>query len=174
VKPFPLLITKRLLLRQLEETDDTAISALRSDERVNKYLDRPKQTGIEEAKAFIKKINDGIAQGKSFYWAICLHDHPALIGAICLWNFSGDKTTAELGYELHTDFQGQGLMDEAVKKVIQYSFDTVKIKMLEACTHKDNEGSTRLLLKNNFKLDSGKKNKDNADNLIYRLESFGD
>jgi ribosomal-protein-alanine N-acetyltransferase len=170
-KIFPILTTERLLLRQLEEADDIPISTLRSDESINKYIDRPKQSSIEEAKAFIKKISDGTAQGKSFYWAICLKNNPALIGTICLWNFSDDRTTAELGYELHPKFQGQGIMNEAVKSVIKFSFDTIKLKTLEAYTHKDNESSTRLLLKNNFKLDASKKDEYNTDYVIYILRN---
>ena len=93
--PFPTLSTPRLLLRQLAETDDAAIFLLRSDDRVNKFLDRPKPNSMEEASAFIKKINDAITNNKSFYWAITLKDEPGLIGTICIWNISTDRKSAE-------------------------------------------------------------------------------
>ena len=38
--PFPILKTDRLILRQLVNTDDKEIFALRSDDNVNRYLDR--------------------------------------------------------------------------------------------------------------------------------------
>ena len=52
---FPELKTERLLLRQLKETDANAIFLIRSNEAVNKYIDRPKTSTIAEASLFIKK-----------------------------------------------------------------------------------------------------------------------
>ena len=53
--PFPKLVTDRLILRQLSENDNKEIFSLRSDERVNKYLDRQVQSSSDEAIEFIKK-----------------------------------------------------------------------------------------------------------------------
>lgn len=164
-----ILTTERLTLRQLQNSDDIAISSLRSDDSVNKYIDRPKQTSEAEAKAFIKRINEGIKQNKWIYRAICLKDSQELIGTICVWKFSEDKLTAELGYELNPTFQGQGLMNEAVNCIIQFSFETLGIKTLEACVHKGNTKSAQVLVKNNFKLDGNRKDKENKNNLIFIL-----
>ncbi|PCH66465.1 MAG: GNAT family N-acetyltransferase [Bacteroidetes bacterium] len=169
-KPFPILTTERLTLRQLKDTDNFAISSLRSDDRINKYIDRPKQTNLDQAKAFIVKIKDGIKQNKSIYWVVCLRDDPNLVGTICLWNFSDDKTCAELGYELTQYSQGKGLMDEALKCVLNYSFHTLGLNKIEAYTHKDNVSSTRMLIKNNFKQAPDRIDLDNSNNLIYYLE----
>lgn len=150
--PFPELATARLTLRQLVETDDKNIFLLRSDERVNKFIDRPKAISIESAQAFIYNINDGIANDKWFYWAICLKDDIDLVGTICLWNFSKDRSTAEIGYELFPKFQGRGIMNEALKAVIEFAIEKLKLKKIIAFTHKENESSTKLLMKNNFRL----------------------
>jgi ribosomal-protein-alanine N-acetyltransferase len=167
--PFPVLSTERLTLRQLTDADDLAIFALRSDDIVNRYIDRPKQTSIDEVKAFILKINNGIKQNKWIYWAICLKDKPNLIGTICLWNFSNDKTNAEIGYELNPEFQGQGLMNEALRSIINYGIQTIGLQKIDAYTHKENDSSTRLLVMNNFKLDRDRKDEENINNIIYSL-----
>ncbi len=164
---FPTLFTQRLVLRQLEETDDEAIFSIRSNDYVNRYIGRPKQTRIEEARAFITMINNGIAGNQSFYWGISLKGNPSLIGTICLWNFSADRKKAELGYELHPDFQGRGIMSEAVKKVISFAFDSLGLSLLEANSHKENTSSTKLLLKNNFIEQQDKKDSENPYNVIY-------
>jgi [ribosomal protein S5]-alanine N-acetyltransferase len=67
-----LLHTSRLLLRPLKETDEDFIYSLRSNEQVNKFIDRAPAKNIEDARAFIKKINDGLAENKSYYWGIVL------------------------------------------------------------------------------------------------------
>src|ERR1700746_1033185 len=69
------LDTTRLLLRQLKETDVSAIYSLRSNEQVNQFIDRPTAKNPEEAKAFIQKISDGIAENKSYYWGITLKEN---------------------------------------------------------------------------------------------------
>ena len=99
--PFPNLSTERLTLRQLNLQDDNEIFFLRSDERVLKYLVIPKANSIEEARAFIHKINNGSA-----YWAICLKNETKLIGTICFWNISKEENKAEIGYVLHPGYQG--------------------------------------------------------------------
>jgi len=67
---------------------------------------------------FINRINAGIAKGDWVYWAITLLGNPKLVGTICLWNISKANYVAEVGYELHPDFQGKGIAQDALAKVI--------------------------------------------------------
>ena len=168
-KSFPILKTERLVLKQLCENDKAAIFLLRSDERVNKYIDRPQQQSIDEALAFINKINMAIEQNQSVYWAISLKNNAELIGTICLWNFSADHQTAELGYELSPTFQGQGIMNEAIEAVLKYAFEIIELESIVAYTHKDNSSSIKLLEKNGFKWEVDKIDEENSSNLIYSL-----
>ena len=172
ITTFPILKTERLTLRQLKDTDDLATSSLRSNNSVNKYIARSKQTTVDQAQAFIAKINDGINQNRSLYWAICLKEYPDLIGTICLWNFSNDKTCAEIGYELSPASQGKGLMDEALKCVLDYGFHSLGINTIEAFTHRDNVASARMLVKNKFEHAPVRIDVDNSNNHIYCL-AFG-
>lgn len=149
--PFPQLTTDRLLLRQLSLKDAEKIFALRSDEVVNKYLDRPAATSVEEAKAFINKINSGIQANQSMYWAICFKDQPELVGTICMWNFSEEENKAEIGYELLPQFHGKGIMQEAFSKVVAYGFQTLELSRIEAWTTIQNNGSKKILERNHFK-----------------------
>jgi ribosomal-protein-alanine N-acetyltransferase len=168
--PFPVLSTDRLILRQLTESDDLAIFQLRSNEAVNQYIERPVPSHIDEARAFIQKINDAIGRNESVYWSICLSENDGLVGTVCLWNFSDDMTTAELGYELMPAFQGQGIMNESIKAVISYAFETLKFEKLEAFTHKENIQSAKLLLKNNFVPYPRRIDESNFNNIVYILK----
>lgn len=149
--PFPHLETDRLHLRQLSLNDEKEIYFLRTDEAVNKYLDRPRATSLGDAQTFIEKINEGIINDKSLYWAICLKNKAGLIGTVCLWNLSLEEQRAELGYELMPQYQGKGYMQEAILSVINYGFQTLQLKIFDACPKKGNDKSIRLLEKNNFK-----------------------
>ena len=148
---FPVLKTERLTLRQLTSSDDKEIFALRSDDNVNKYLDRKPSKSIDDAKNFIQTINENIQRNNSIYWAITLNGTDKLIGTICLFDFSKDNLKAEIGYELLPDFQGKGIMQEATSKVIDFGVQHIGLNSIEAYTHSENQNSTRLLEKLNFK-----------------------
>ena len=148
--PFPILTTERLTLRQLSTNDGQNIFALRSDTEINKYLYRQASKTIEDAINFINKINDSIKKNVSLYWAITLTNTKIFVGTICLFEFSNEKNKCEIGYELLTNFQGQGIMKEATGKVIDYAFQTMRLQKIEAFTHNGNRNSTKLLEKFGF------------------------
>ncbi len=162
--PFPNLSTERLLLRQVYNEDDNEIFFLRSDERVMEFIDRPLVKDIKEVHEFINKITNGINNNEWIYWAVTLSNSPKLIGTVCLWNFNSEGSEAEIGYELHPDYQGKGIMQEAVKVVINYGFNTLKLNLISAYTHQDNSKSTMLLKKNGFVF-----YKKSEDSFIYNL-----
>ncbi len=167
--PFPSFTTERLTLRQLHESDAEAIAVLRSNDIVNQYIDRAKGKSVEEALDFIHKMNVGFKRNQNLYWAICLKDSAAFIGTCCMWSFSPDNSTAEMGYELHPSYHRKGLIHEAVQPLIQYAFEKLGLQKLEAYTHRDNLGSIRLLQKNNFKQTERVDTK-NANNIVFVLE----
>ncbi|MDF2430757.1 MAG: [ribosomal protein S5]-alanine N-acetyltransferase [Mucilaginibacter sp.] len=153
--PFQTLTTDRLILRDLRTDDVADLIILRSDKRVNKYLDRPKTITDNDAKAFIKKIHAGINKKEWFYWAISLRNSDKLIGTICLWHIDKDNDSAEIGYEMHPDFQGKGLMYEAIATIIDFGFILLKLKKIIAFVNPANKRSVRLLEKHNFNRDKG-------------------
>jgi len=171
--PFPILKTERLTLRQLVVNDEQEIFTLRSDNEINKYLDRQLSNTIKDARNFINKVNENIDKNDSLYWAITLSDKNKLIGTICLFGFSNDNYKCEIGYELLTNFQGQGIMKEAVEKVIDYAFNTIKVQKIEAFLHRDNQNSIKLLEKFSFK-NSNEPDKTNPNLICYYLTNSVD
>jgi len=165
---FPILTTERLTLRQVSLDDQDDIFALRSDPEINKYLDRQPCRTNEDAITFINRVNDNFNLGESYYWAITLTDTKTLVGSVCLFDFSAEGNSCEMGYELKIEFQGRGLMKEAVQVVIDYAFQTLKVKKILACTHDGNQKSTTLLLKFNFKK-SPEADKLNPDLTVFTL-----
>ncbi|HNR17420.1 MAG TPA: GNAT family N-acetyltransferase [Chitinophagaceae bacterium] len=161
-------MTERLLLRRLSEADAHDILMLRSNEQVNQFLDRPACIDLEAAKNFIAKIEKGIANNESLYWVITLKGNDKLIGTICLWNFEADKMQAEIGFELHPDFQGKGVMQEAIAKVIDYSFSELKLSVVTGLTNPANLLSIKVLERNNFLRDENYTwvNKEDAEDLF--------
>ena len=144
---FPTLKTKRLTLRQLSLNDEHEIFILRSDSEINKYLDRQMSNTVDDARNFINKVNEN----NLLYWAITFSNKNILIGTICLFSFSEENNKCEIGYELLPDFQRQGIMKEAIEKIIDYAFNIIKVQKIEAVPHKGNNSSINLLEKLSFK-----------------------
>ncbi len=149
-KPFPALSTERLHLRQVKLEDDNEIFFLRSDDRVMKYLDRPKAKTIDDARQFITSIGVGIDKNESITWAISLKNESKLIGTIGYWRIVKEHFRAEIGFILHPHFQGKGIMQEAIIKILNYGFDVMKLHSIEANVNPDNTASIKLLERNNF------------------------
>ena len=167
LQTFPILISERLILRKLSKNDSAEILRLRSDPEVNKFLDRKPSKTVQDALNFINSIIEN-ESGELFYWAIIKTGEDKLIGTICLFDFLDDVKKCEIGYELLTEYHGQGIMIEAAKKVIEYATKTLELKTIEALTHKENQSSTKLLRKLNFKkLDDVVE--DNPNLILFRL-----
>ena len=148
--PFPQLETGRLILRKVETSDDAAIFRLRSDPRVMKHIGRPLATSIEDARTLIRRFIDDIENNAGITWAITMKNDPVLIGTIGFWKVLPEHSRAEIGYLLDCEFQGKGIMDEALKLVTEYGFNTMKLHSIEADTSPANLASRKLLEKNKF------------------------
>lgn len=164
--PFPNLQTQRFILRQLRIEDENEIFALRSDEGVAKYLDRPKANSIDDARQFIQKINKSISKNELIYWAITPEVNSKLIGTICLWKISTEQSKAEVGFELLPDHQGKGVIQEVLPKIIDFVFKTIKLRSIEGEVDPNNLKSVILLEKHSFVLIRKAKN-----TVVYSLSN---
>lgn len=171
--PFPVLKTERLTLRQLSVNDEQAIFILRSDAEINKYLDRKRAETHDDARLFIHTVNDYVQKNASLYWAITFKGKSELLGTICLYGFSDERVQCEIGYELLPEFQRQGIMQEAADAVVDYAFNTIGVKRLEAFFHRDNQRSAKLLEKLSFS-SSNMPDTENPDLICYYLNSPDD
>ena len=84
------------------------------------------------------------------------------------FQLSDENDKCEIGYELLTNFQGQGIMKEALEKVIDYAFNTIKVKKIEAFFHRDNQRSIKLLEKLSFR-NSNEPDKTNPELICFNL-----
>jgi ribosomal-protein-alanine N-acetyltransferase len=149
-KPFPEITTERLLLRQINDRDVNEIFFLRSDERVMRFIDKAPAETLDDAYEFIRKIAGLEESADAVTWAICLKEYPRLIGTIVFWNIKKEHYRAEIGYTLHPDHWGKGIMQEAFVEVVKYGFNVMKLHSIEANVNPGNAASIRLLERNKF------------------------
>jgi [ribosomal protein S5]-alanine N-acetyltransferase len=159
IRSFQLLHTPRLLLRELREEDADSVYELRSDEKVNEFIDRPRAVNVDDGLAFILLIKRNIVEKNVFYWAMELKEDMQMAGTICLWNFSEDRKAAEIGFELLPSFQGKGLASEALEAVLHFGFEQLELQTVLAWFHRNNQASARLLSAKGFKQDQDEEEK---------------
>jgi ribosomal-protein-alanine N-acetyltransferase len=165
--PFTNLITNRLILRELQASDADQIFRMRTDARVNEFLDRGPTKSIDESLKFINNILKAQNNQDSVMWAITLKNEPKLIGTVVYWHIVKDRDKAELGYEMLPEYFGQGIMREALTGVIRFGFEAMQLKIIVAETRMDNLRSINALEKCGFE----ETRKTDGGYLIYQLSS---
>jgi DNA-3-methyladenine glycosylase II len=148
--PFPRVETKNLILRRMNYCDINDLFKMRKDAGMNEYIDVKVDVDTDETKAYIDKMNKGIDDNKWIIWAIEHKLQKRVIGTISIWNIDDKQETGELGYGIIPDFQGKGLMIEALLNVVNYGFSVMKLKTLDAYTEEHNVKSIKLLKRCNF------------------------
>jgi ribosomal-protein-alanine N-acetyltransferase len=149
--PFPELTTSRLLLRRLKKEDAPDLFLLRSDEKVLQYIGREPAVSVIEVEKFIEKIQTAQQNNESILWGIAFADKPGIIiGTMCYWRLQPENYRAEIGYALRPEYWGKGIITEAINKVVEYGFNTMKLHSIEARTTPANVASGLVLEKTGF------------------------
>jgi len=149
--PCPSITTERLLIRQITQADAPNLFALRTDERVMQYVNRPRPQSVEHIKNLITQMNQMIAENISINWGIFLQTAPQnLLGMISFHRIEKEHYRAEIGYILHPNYWGQGIVSEGIKGLLAFGFNEMGLNSIEAHIRPENGASRQVLLKNHF------------------------
>ena len=149
-EPFPIIQTEHLVLRRISISDVAEIFNMRSDTRVMKYIDRPIAESLDDALILIAKIDESLSLNDGITWGIALNENQELIGTIGFWRIDKPNYRAEIGYLMKMEWQGKGLMQEAMSVVISYGFGNMQLHSIEANVNPENILSKKILEKNGF------------------------
>lgn len=144
--PFPTLETDRLLLRRYTPEDAADVFSYRSNADAMKHIAKPLQTTLADAKQMLEKINNMVNTNEGIGWAITLKGQPKkVIGGCSFHVIQKEHYRAEIGYMLHPDYWRKGIVSEAVKALIAYGFQEMKLHSIEAHIDPTNTGSEKVL-----------------------------
>jgi [ribosomal protein S5]-alanine N-acetyltransferase len=90
------------------------------------------------------------AQGVQ-YWPIFLLATDEHVGCAGLRPYKPEARIFELGFHLRREFWGQGLAEEAGRRLIRHAFEALGAKGLFAGHHQENAASRRVLEKLGFR-----------------------
>lgn len=148
--PFPVLETKRLILKEICSVDAQHLYEILCDPEVAKYDYLYPVDTVEKAGLFIKKYHSELTSGEEITWGLYLKTLGKLIGTCCLGSFDQETLRAEVGYALLRCEWNKGYGTEAVDKIVDFGFEFMGLNRIEATITPGNEGSVRLLEKANF------------------------
>ena len=148
--PFKNLETQRLLLRRLNKDDVNEVLELRGNPETMKFIPRPLAKTKEDAMVHIDMIEDKIVNNIGINWAITLKGNPKMLGIIGHYRISAENHRCEMGYMILPQYQGKGIVSEAIDVVLEYGFNDLQMHSIEAVIDPDNKASERVLQKNGF------------------------
>lgn len=147
--PFPVIETKRLILRRIILEDLDAYFTLRTNVNAMKHICQKIPTR-EETQTKILRINEMINMNDGMAWAICMKTDNLMIGTASFHKVIKEHYRAEIGYMLHPDFWQQGIITEALESIIHYGFNAMNLHSIEAQIDPANIGSAQVLKKFKF------------------------
>ncbi|TDW83757.1 GNAT family N-acetyltransferase [Kribbella sp. VKM Ac-2566] len=146
-RPAYPLLTERLELRphRMDDLDD--LFAFHSRPEVVRYTPWPVRNRKETRAALERKLPQGelTADGQWLVLAIELRETGTVIGEVLLkWASEADRQ-GEIGFALHTDYQGKGLAAEAAREMLRVGFEELGLHRIVAILDDRNTASARLL-----------------------------
>lgn len=170
---FPTLSTARLLLRAPRPDDATAFRAILLAPGVTRFSnwpDRPTQAQCERFLRWMSKLHSG---RKGCGWMIESRESGRLAGAIRYNRIDRKWKCAEIGYELHPELWGQGLMTEAAEAAVACGHEALRINRIEAWTLPGNPASDRVLEKVGFRYEGTLRQKAWFKGAFHDFRMFG-
>ncbi|MFK5959708.1 MAG: GNAT family protein [Lutibacter sp.] len=133
----------------------------RTKELINEMLTYSKEEQMlffgfstkEQLTYKLKRIEEALSKENVNYQIFDLVEkkNKIVIGSCGFHNWIKNHERSEIGYEIHKQYQNQGYMSEAIKKVINYGFQEMNLNRIEALIDPMNENSIRIVTKNGFK-----------------------
>ncbi len=139
-----ILQTERLIIRPVSDQDLNDVHQLQSLPEITRFntADIPKNNQETEAV-----LSDWISDPNHLIFAIETADAAKFIGLIGIKLGREKYRNAEIWFKIYSEFWNKGFTTEAVKRIIRFGFEELKLHRIEAGCAVENTGSIRVLEK---------------------------
>ena len=142
---IPTLYTERLSLRAMHPIDAEDMFDYAKRPEVTKYLLWREHESISFTRDYLIYIGRRYALGDFYDWAIIDRESRKMIGTCGFTKIDTANNSAEIGYVLNPDFHRRGFGSEAVKRILKFGFEELKLNRIEARFMQGNEASLALM-----------------------------
>ncbi|GAB6885250.1 GNAT family acetyltransferase [Streptococcus equinus ATCC 33317] len=171
---LPDVETERLYLRQRLVSDAEDIFAYASLPEVTWLAGFPPAESVAEEENYLENImpKRWIEQNIPAGYGICLKGSNKVIGSVD-FNHRHADDVFEMGYLLHPDYWGQGIMSEAAHALLEVGFNLVDLHKIEIECYSYNKASQRVAEKLGFTLESKIRDRKDAQGKRCDLLRYG-
>jgi [ribosomal protein S5]-alanine N-acetyltransferase len=155
VHPHPTLATKRLHLRRFEPRDVAGLHACFGDADAMRYWNFPPCKSEEESARWLMILQKNTSPYQFLAWAVADKRSDRCIGMVNYHHREAHNRRLEVGYILAPPQQGRGLMTEAMQALLDYCFEELGVRRVQALIHPDNAASIRLAMRLGFRGEGG-------------------
>ena len=128
---LPMLVGKKVTLRELEVSDAPALFAMLTPEEVSRFISPPPST-VEGFERFITWARAERAAGRYACFAVVPHGMQSAIGLFQVRQLEPGFASAEWGFALGSSFWGTGMFIDAAEMVVNFTVETIGVLRLEA------------------------------------------
>ncbi len=143
IMDVPCIETERLILKSLTREHIDFIFQHFGRDETNEYSGFDNLATVEEAYDLFDKY---IAPTPTrFRLGVALKETAELIGTLGYYNWSKKDCRAEIGCDLAKPYWGQGIMTEALRALIRFGFEGMRLNRIEATTNSRNKRAIGLI-----------------------------
>lgn len=172
------IVTPRLILRPYQAGDGKEYFNLLQSNRDHleeEVSEIKKFTKEEDAEIFTRNLMVDWLARKRFVFGILNKKNESLIGQIWIEPIKWENRIFEIGYFISKNYEGKGMVTEAVQHSMKFIFDHLKASKVEIHTKLTNERSKSIPIRLNFTKEAQIRNRsmfnngDMTDLLYYGL-----
>ena len=143
LEPLPILMGRRILLREIREEDAQLVFQYTQDPDVTRFLAFESPQAIEETELFIARAREFRMQDREYVFAIAdvATDRPR--GVTALRHIDPLMSTAQIGTWVARPYWGDGVNGEAKELLLDYAFGPLGLHRIEARILPENRRSCR-------------------------------
>ncbi|SFL75417.1 GNAT family N-acetyltransferase [Pelosinus propionicus] len=150
-KAFPVLESKNLVLKKIEDGDLQEIYEIYSNDKVFEFCGIIPKHNIQTISNMISHFERDYNKKSRIKWGIFQKNmNNKLVGIIEAMDFNQKVDMVTIGYFLAQPYWGKRIASEAVSKLIEFLFEKVNVNRIQAEVMPANEISKKVLLKNGF------------------------
>lgn len=144
---FPAFETENFRYRQIRPSDAEVLFHYASDPEVSRYTTWDPHRDIDESREVISMFLNHFETGEGLEFVIEDKATRQMLGLIGAVNMDTQNQSLEIGYWLGKEHWGKGIMTLALRDMIDFCFDRLKVVRIQACHFDENPASGRVMEK---------------------------
>lgn len=145
--------TERLIIRYINIYDAYDMFEYASIPEVTEYLLWDPHVNLEATEGYIEFLQKRYSKGLYADWALELKENKKMIGTCGYAMINSHEKKCEIGYVLSPEYRKQGFMTEAVKAVLDLTFEKLQLESASLRIISENTDSVKLAKRMGFSFD---------------------